>query len=122
MAYDLDDRLVSRTYPGGGTLSFGYDQAGLLTTRTNARGIVASCAYDAVNNLTNILYSDETPPISMSYDACHRLTQLISGAGTQSFTYDADGRVTSNVGPWPAAGVVSAFDANGRATNVTILP
>jgi YD repeat-containing protein len=47
----LDDRLIRKTYADGKGLSFRYDQAGLLTTRTNGRGITTTYTYDVNHNL-----------------------------------------------------------------------
>lgn len=119
-SYDSLSRLLSASNPESGTVSYNYDAAacgaaaapGLLTCRTDARGITTAYSYDADSRLTQKAYSDGTPTVELTYDqsspwnitaanAVGRLTTadtLVNGA-TQTgeiFGYDAIGRVVMN--------------------------
>jgi len=118
-AYDALLRLTSATNPESGTVTYGYDNAGNLTTRTapapNQTGtatVTTTYTYDALNRLTKKVYSDgTTPQANFAYDVAPsspgtwsnlvgRLTALWTslptpGSGT-GFSYDSLGRVIRN--------------------------
>jgi RHS repeat-associated protein len=119
-AYDLDNRLSRKTYADGKGLSFRYDADGLLTTRTNGRGITTAYTYDANHNLLTTSYSDSTPGVTNTYDACNRLTVVKDGVGTNAYAYDANSRLASFDGPWADDTITYAFDALGRRTNLLV--
>jgi RHS repeat-associated protein len=75
-------------------------------TRTTGENCTASesrtrtkYSYDQLNRLTKKTYSDSTPTATFTFDqgtyAKSRLTGMTDGAGTASWTYDADGRILS---------------------------
>ena len=117
-AYDPDGRLLSRSYPNGQRVSFGYDNAGLLVTRTNARGIVTVYGYDLSHNLISKGYSDGTPSVTNTYDLFNRLVQVVDGAGTNTYVFDANFQLSSYTAHWPGANISYAYDAAGRGTNL----
>jgi RHS repeat-associated protein len=118
--YDLDNRLIRETYADGNGLSFGYDLAGLMNIRTNARGIVTTYTYDANHNLLTTSYSDGTPGVTNTYDAFNRLTLVKDGVGTNAYVYDANSRLISCDGPWADDTITYAYDALGRQTNLVV--
>jgi YD repeat-containing protein len=64
-------RLTSATNPESGTISYSYDSNGNLTQKTDARSIVTSFAYDALNRLIARSYTNDgglTPPVNYYYD------------------------------------------------------
>jgi RHS repeat-associated protein len=67
-AYDSLSRLTSAANPESGTIGYGYDNNGNLTQRTDARPVVSTYAYDALNRNITINYSDTTPYITRVYD------------------------------------------------------
>lgn len=67
-AYDSLSRLTSITNPENGTISYQYDANGNLLQRTDARGIVTTNVYDALNRVKSRSYSDGTPSESYAYD------------------------------------------------------
>jgi len=53
--------------------------------------------YDALGNVTSILYPGDTVPLTQTYDELNRLRSINDFAGsatTQGFWYDAAGRLT----------------------------
>ena len=72
-------------------LSYAYADSGRLATRTNARGIVTTYAYDAWGQLLSVDYADTTPDIAYTYDAMGRQTSATDAAGITTFIYDATG-------------------------------
>lgn len=58
--------VTNNVYADGLGSSYTYTPDGRLATRTWARGIVTAYSYDAGGALTNTVYSDSTPAISLS--------------------------------------------------------
>ncbi len=83
-------------------MSYAYDNASNLLTRTDGRGYVTTYGgYDALNRPTTITYSDGTPTVTLGYDAVANSTgQLTSISNSNSATtyaaFDALGRVTAS--------------------------
>jgi len=79
-----------------------YDENGNLTQRIDARNVITTYTYDALNRATSRSYSDGTPAVTYTYDgpgianAKGRLTSVSSSVSTYSHnTIDALGRVTN---------------------------
>jgi RHS repeat-associated protein len=148
-SYDSLSRLVNQNFPESGSTGFTYDPNGNLLTRTDARGVVSTNAYDELNRIRSRSYSDGTPTVSYTYDAAGvsnskgRLTKISSTVSTYSYTgFDAVGRpsgakqsigekdyplaTTYNAGglvrtmTYPSGRTVNyAYDALGRMSDVT---
>jgi RHS repeat-associated protein len=104
--YDLDDRLKSMTDPLG-TTSYGYDDAGRLTSYTNAFGSNVSYTYDAAGNVKSLTYPD-SKVVNYTYDPLNRLKTVTNWLNqTATYNYDNAGRLTSLV------------NFNGTITNYT---
>jgi len=113
--------LLSKTYADGYGPSYTYTDSGELATRTWARGIVTIYAYDGWNNLTNTVYSDGTPSISLSYDAMGRQVSATDAAGTTTTSYDAFGDIVSETTSGLYSRIVSHFRDNyGRDLGLAI--
>ena len=67
--YSSLKRLTSATNPESGLISYQYDNNGNLLTKTDARSITVTFAYDALNRPTSRTYSDGTPTVTYTYDA-----------------------------------------------------
>jgi RHS repeat-associated protein len=116
-AYDANDKLISvidpRTLatgytnngfgdvaqlvsPDSGTTINTYDSAGNPKTTKDARSAVATYAYDALNRVTQIGYTDQT--INFTYDAGTNGKGRLTGASdtnhSLSWAYDTLGRIT----------------------------
>ena len=130
-AYDMLSRLTQAATPEGGTVHYCYtslsgpcatpDTGTLLCSgdpsavcrRTDARGITATYAYDALNRLTGKTYSDSTPPATFSYDQ----TSVTIGSWSSGTLTNPKGRLTKAVttsGGNVQTAVVYSYDPMGR--------
>ena len=102
------DGLNNRTQlqsPDTGTGTDTYNAAGDRLTHTDAKGIVSTSTYDAVDRLSSTSYTDTTQNVSYTYDEANavtsctasapigRLTRVIEGGVTTVFCYDGRGNV-----------------------------
>ena len=126
-AYDANDRLEGVSDPDGlnttysydglgnatgvqgldtGSTAYVYDAVGNVTQRTDAKGIVSTSSYDALNRRSGTGYADGTLNVAYTYDEPNsvtgcpasypvgRLTRIIETAVTTVYCYDAHGNVT----------------------------
>jgi YD repeat-containing protein len=61
-------RLNQATQPESGTINYGYDENGNLTSRTDARSILTTISYDMINRRNVTTYSDGTPQVTHTWD------------------------------------------------------
>jgi RHS repeat-associated protein len=110
-ACDSLKRLTSATNPESGTVSYTYDNNGNLLTRTDARSITTTIAYDVLNRPTSKSYNDspQTPTINFYYDS----QTLPSGAPSYSRGYSTGALVAVTYGGG-SAGTYRGYDALGR--------
>jgi RHS repeat-associated protein len=99
--YSTMSRLLSAANPESGTISYVYDSNGNLTTKTDARSIVTTYTYDALNRVTDRDYTGSTPDVDYTYGAVApkigKLTKVQSSvSATEYLTFDILGRVTSH--------------------------
>lgn len=103
-AYDGAGRLEATVRPGGSTWSYSYDPAGNLAHVIDAKGNltagdtadgITSYAYDEMNRLTGIDYSDVTPDVSFGYDANSNVVTVNDALGSKSYVYDVLDRLKS---------------------------
>lgn len=99
--YDQYGRVTNKLDATGTSIfAYQYDDDNRLTNRwTPAKGHTIY-AYDAVGNLTNVVYTI-SPKISLAYDADNRLTSMVDGIGTTAYNYDQVGQLLSEGGLWP---------------------
>jgi RHS repeat-associated protein len=96
-ALDLNDSVTQNSQ---WSIAYQYDSNSNLTQKTDARGVVSTYQYDALNRNTNIDYSDSTPDVFRQYDQAvngkGRINQIWQSGSTTSITYideyDALGR------------------------------
>jgi len=85
--YDIaSGSMTNKVYADGKGPTYNYTHDGKLSQRAWARGIVTDYSYDSWGNLTNTVYSDDTPTVSLAYDALGRQTEAHDAAGTTTFT------------------------------------
>ena len=137
-SYDSLKRLTSAWNPESNTISYQYDNNGNLAQKTDARGVVSTYGYDALNRNSSISYSDGTPTVGRVYDGA-----IPNGTGrlyynytwsandsTKTYTridaYDASGRVKDLKqhfwlnGNWTTAYAMTAnYDLAGHETSMT---
>lgn len=95
-------QLIRLQSGDSGNTSLGYDAAGLLRSRTDARGVVSAFAYDALGRLTQVGHAGTAAAparaFSYAYDegggmAIGQLTSMIGPASYTQLAYDPQGRV-----------------------------
>ena len=107
--YNSLSQLLTANNPESGSIAYAYDADGNVLTKTDARGIVTSYFYDAVNRLTKKTYSDSTPQITYWYDGqtptgctpptlsatygIGRRTAMCDAGGSEAWSYDQMGRI-----------------------------
>lgn len=100
--YDLEGRVVKKTYPDTSSYTYQYDPAvSLLTQMTDAKKQETQYFYDVDNKLTVVDYfnaQNTTAPVQYQYDlVLGRLTTMLDGTGTTSYTYGTIGQVGGNL-------------------------
>jgi RHS repeat-associated protein len=107
-----------------GTNTYGYDAAGRLTSATHPTLPAESYTYDGVGNRTashrSTSYSYQpfnrlqtTSAASYTYDNNGNLLSKTDGAGTTSFTWDYENRLTGVIPP-SGSSLTYKYDALGR--------
>ena len=99
--HDLDGQVTDITTPVG-TWTYTYDDGGNVETLTKPSGTNTptggdgqiSYAYDRMNRLTGVDYSDSTPDVTYDYDHAGRRTSMSDGIGTEDYDYDDADRLT----------------------------
>jgi YD repeat-containing protein len=91
-----------------------YDANDRLTNRTDALNRQTTNKFDAVGNITNMIYPGFTN--KYAYDGVNRLTNMLDAVGTTDFGYDGNGLLGSEDGPW-ANDTVSYGYTTGRQRN-----
>jgi YD repeat-containing protein len=117
--------LLGRTDANNAAVTYTYDLARRRSTRTWARGVVTTYAYDpASGDLTGTSYSDGTPAVNNTYDRRGRLATVVDGSGSRSFTYTASGQVADETITYtgePARTLTSTYDAWSRRTGIRVV-
>ena len=108
--------MTNKVYADGKGPTYAYTPDGRLATRTWARGIVTTYAYDANGSLTNTVYSDGTPTISLAYNRAGRQVRAEDAAGITTFLYDDFGSLTNEtvVGVAGTNVIERFYDSFGR--------
>src|SRR5689334_22006664 len=117
-AYDSLSRLTSAANPESGTISYGYDNNGNLTSKTDPRTTggsnwTTSIAYDALNRVITKSYSNDggvTPPVKYYYDNA----SLPSGAPSFTRGYSTGRLVAVTYGSSSSNGTYRGYDELGR--------
>jgi YD repeat-containing protein len=108
--YDLYGRVTSQVDAAGNTIfTYAYDQNGRMTNRWTAAKGNTYYSYDAGGNLTGVTYPT-SPSITLTYDPLNRVTTMIDGVGTSSYSYMAWDAVATEDGPWENDTVTHTFN------------
>ena len=116
--HDATGLELGKVYANGRGTVRTYDANNLLATETDARGIIATCAWNAAQGLrTRIGFSDDTPEQTFSYNILGQLTQVTDASGIRTFSYNeysepVQDSVTVNGTIFP---LVEAMDDYGRS-------
>ena len=114
--------LTNKVYADGKGPAYTYTPDGKLATRTWARGIVTGYSYDGWGNLTNTVYSDNTPTITLVCDVLGRQTEARDAAGVTTFLYDSFGSITNEtvVGATGTNTIIRYWDGFGRSLGYSL--
>lgn len=102
--------LTQLSSPDTGNTTYTYDSAGNRKTQTDARGVTAEYAYDALNRLAGVTYAaDPSLNVTYQYDATAavcgvgetfaigQLSQMSDGSGTTQYCYSRFGYLVRKV-------------------------
>jgi YD repeat-containing protein len=117
-SYSTKNFLISEINPETGTLTYGRDNVGNLTSKTDTTG-ATTYGYDAIYRL--IAVSKGGVSISFGYDNADNRISVISPSANQSFIYDAANRITkkSETILGTLYSTQFAYDANDNLTGIT---
>lgn len=118
--YDTRNYLTSETHPETGTTTFERDAAGNMAARI-VGSLRADYAYDGLNRLTSVTYSDSTPAIAQTWSKTSKLRSVTSSAAARVLGYDEHDNVTSE-SLTIASTVLSAqygYDGNDQLATIT---
>jgi RHS repeat-associated protein len=140
--YDSAGRRASMTLPGNRTITYDYNARGLLATLTDwqgrvttfdydsdgnrtkitrPNGVESTYAYDAAGHVTSIMHTKGATTLlsfAYTYDDAGRRTSVTTPEGTESYAYDALGRLTQ--ASYPGGLTVSyTYDAAGNRKTET---
>ena len=121
--YDIaSGSMTNKVYADGKGPTYSYTPDGKLSQRIWARGITTDYTYDAWGNLTNTVYSDDTPAISIFYDTFGRQIEARDAAGVTMFLYDSFGSLTNEtvVGVAGTDTITRYWDEFGRTAGYAL--
>jgi RHS repeat-associated protein len=97
--YDADGHRTSMT-DGTGTTSYSRDTLERVQSTTNGASSVIAYAYDLDNEVTSITYPGRNQAITQTWDGAGRESSVADWLGhTTTFSYDADGNLTTEALP-----------------------
>lgn len=115
--HDARHRVAKKVYADNSSESYGYDGVGNRTGVTDALGVTMTYVYDNANNLTS-RSATGLATVSFLYDALNRPSQMTDGLGSTTIGYDNASELTGIAGPW--ASITLGYDALGRLNTRTI--
>ena len=121
--YDIaSGSMTNKVYADGKGPTYSYTPDGKLSQRIWARGVVTDYTYDRWGNLTNTVYSDATPTVSLFYDAMGRQIEAHDAAGVTSYLYDSFGSLTNETvsGVAGTNTIIRHWDNYGRSLGYSL--
>jgi YD repeat-containing protein len=120
LGYDSRNYLVSETNPEVGSIVFGRDAAGNVTSRHVGSSLDTTYSYDGHNRLIGIQYPNGTS-VTQTYSKTGRLLSAQASAGTRTLGYDQNDNLTSEslVVDGYTLAVQYAFNGNDHLSSVT---
>lgn len=140
--YNSLSQLLSAKNPESGTISYSYNDDGVLISRSDARGITtyfsragdsSTDALDALHRVHKKSYSSTDPAVNYSYDQTSfngltiangvgRRTGMSDASGQTAWSYDATGRTTDEkrtIGTTPPKTISYQYDLAGSLKQLT---
>lgn len=129
LTYNANSNVTQRRLRDGGTVSFGYDNLGRVTSRTENGTLTRQYGYNLLGQMTNASWSGGGSAETFTYDALGRLVQRAQPFDTFSYQYNASNnrtRMTWGDGFYVAydydtIGGVTAVRENGATSGVGVL-
>lgn len=117
--YDDNDSCVKKTFADGLTVTYEYDDRGLVT-RIAADGFDTRYGHDACGRITSVNYAHIGHQVEYGYDAAGRRTLIRDSAGGERrYAYNKLGQLAQVIDP--LGGTTSfEYDANGHRTRRTL--
>ena len=112
--------MTNKLYDDGKGPSYTYTRDLKLETRNWARGSSTTYSYDSLGSLTNMVYSDSTPSVSIAYNRLGQKTQIIDAAGTNTFAYSDSLQLTNEFNVGQASSLSRLYDDLGRAEGASL--
>jgi RHS repeat-associated protein len=115
---DAYGRVTRKVAPGAVTVwTNGFDANGQVTAPWTPVHGLATYGYDSVGNLLTETNAGRAFGRGFAYDALNQVTNVVALAGSQGFTnrfaYTAAGELQAESGPWPSSTVTFAY-TNGH--------
>ncbi len=135
--YSYDDlgRLLNARTPETNQqpVSYQYNDFGLVTQRTDARGVITNYDYDTLNRLRQVSYNVGSTGVPATATVVYtygtnatqnnngRLLTMTDGLGSETYSYDVLGRVTQvqKVISGTAYTTIYAYNLAGELTSIT---
>jgi RHS repeat-associated protein len=120
--YDSLSRLLTSTNPEKGTVSYQYNNDGVMTSKTDARGITVNynpsdAPIDVLHRVLKKMYSNSDPAVTFVYDqgtnGIGRLSSASVGTISKSYSYDPLGRVVGQTDCLPSGCRTTSVPVNG---------
>ena len=113
--YDANSNVLT-VIDSHGTITRTYDALNRVTSYTDTYGKVIRYEYDAVGNLSKLIYPDNTA-VTYAYDANHNLIRVTDWANrVTSYTYDENNRVVGVTKP-DGSVTTTVYDNMQRVTS-----
>ena len=113
--YDANGNVLT-VVDSHGTITRTYDALNRVLSYTDTYGKVIRYEYDAVGNLSKIIYPDNTA-VTYAYDANHNLIRVTDWANrVTSYTYDVNNRVVGIIKP-DGSVTTTVYDSKQRVTS-----
>ena len=119
VVYDGGGLAVKEVQPGTNTVTRTFNQVGKLTAESATGGASRSIGYDLALRATSI--SHPTSTINLTYDDRSLLTSVTGGAGSSSYTYDANGRPLTRTRKTSVSDFFTEADARAESDIVAAL-
>ncbi len=120
--FDTRNRLSSINKNGAEVVSYQYDNADLLISKTAANGVVTTMQYDNANRLINYTTTNNIQNANISYDNEMQktaVTRVNAPAKSEQFVYDNGQRLTNykrGIAGSPVIQNTYTYDALGNRT------
>jgi len=111
--------VTNKLYDDGNGPSYTYTPDGKLASRTWTRDITTTYSYDSIGQLTNAVYSDGTPSVSIAYNRLGQKTQVIDASGTNTFAYSGLMQLTNET-QLATFALSRTYDNLGRPTGYNV--